>query len=121
MSEAYTLKEAVVYLGCWISESLSADYSARKRLWEAWEIYKAAKDSVQSVSELRRADVLSVMNAFFRGKQEYPGGPTTPLSGEIGLRETRERSAGAGLALASQELDSRSTPPGLGSCGCVGR
>ena len=26
--EAYTLKEAVVYLGCWISESLSADYSA---------------------------------------------------------------------------------------------
>ena len=85
VSEAYTLKEAVVYLGCWISESMSADYSARKRLWEAWEIYKAAKDSVQSVSELRRADVLSVMNAFFRGKQEYPGGPTTPLSGEIGF------------------------------------
>ena len=59
-----------------------------------------------------------------RAPSDFPSPVAPPPSCELVAprgRETRERSAGAGLALASQELDSRSTPPGLGSCGCVGR
>ena len=58
-----------------------------------------------------------------RAPSDFPSPVAPPPSCELVAtrgRETRERSAGAGLALASQELDSRSTPPGLGSCGCVG-
>ena len=59
-----------------------------------------------------------------RAPSDFPSPVASPPS--CGLvapsgRETRQRSAGAGLALASQALDSRSTPPGLGSCGCVGQ
>ncbi len=59
-----------------------------------------------------------------RAPSDFPSPVAPPPSCELVAtrgRETRERSAGAGLALASLELDSRSTPPGLGSCGCVGR
>merc|ERR1712159_682879 len=59
-----------------------------------------------------------------RAPSDFPSPVAPPPSCELVAtrgRETRERSAGAGLALASLELDSRSTFPGLGSCGCVGR
>ena len=59
-----------------------------------------------------------------RAPSDFPSPVAPPPSCELVAtrgRETRERSAGAGLALASLELDSRSTPPGLGSCGCVGQ
>ena len=59
-----------------------------------------------------------------RAPSDFPSPVAPPPSCELVAtrgRETRERSAGAGLALASQALDSRSTRPGLGSCGCVGQ
>ena len=59
-----------------------------------------------------------------RAPSDFPSPVAPPPSCELVATrgaETRERSAGAGLALASLELDSRSTRPGLGSCGCVGR
>ena len=51
-----------------------------------------------------------------------PSPPSCELVAPCG-GETRERSAGAGLALAldSRTPSRRGVPPGLGSCGCVGQ
>ena len=70
---------------------------------------------------LRATDriVLEAKNMRLGGNCSLPP-PSCELVATRG-GETREKSAGAGLALASQALDSRSTRPGLGSCGCVGQ